>query len=361
MHRHHRAASHTSPPSPTRPAPPRFPAIDFHNHAWAGFNPARVARVMDRVGIVLYGNLTGNMQMVWAGGGYQWQETPYNAVLSRASPRTARRFFSFTAATFARPASKPLFTDASRFVDETLAMLHGHARQGARGLKVLKELGLHYRDGSGRLIFCDDRRLAPVWDECGRLGLPVLIHQADPRGFFQPIRPGNPHYSSLQKYPSWSYADRRRFPSFAVLQRHCRNLLQRHPRTQFILPHMANWPENLDYAAELLASCPNLILDFSARIDDLGYQPDAARAFFIRWQDRLLFGTDMPPSAKMYRSYFRFLETDDDGIIPPDYDGTFGRYRWRIRGLHLPGQALRKIYHDNAAILLGWKSTGKYT
>ncbi len=89
---------------------------------------------MDRVGIVLYGNLTGNMQMVWAGGGYQWQETPYNAVLSRASPRTARRFFCLTAATFARPATRPLFNDAARFIDETLAMLNQHASSsGARG------------------------------------------------------------------------------------------------------------------------------------------------------------------------------------------------------------------------------------
>ncbi len=339
--------------APTRPAAPRFPVIDFHNHAWAGFNPARVARIMDQAGIALYGNLTGNMQIVWAGGGYQWQETPFNAVMSRARPRTARRFFSFTAATFARPATRPLFNDAARFIDETLAMLNQHARQGARGLKVLKELGLHHRDGQGRLIFCDDRRLAPVWDECARLGLPVLIHQADPRGFFQPIRPANPHYTSLQKYPSWSYADRRRFPAFAVLQRHCRHLVQRHPRTRFILPHMANLPENLEYVGDLLESCPNLTVDCSARIDDLGHHPDAARAFFIRWQDRLLFGTDMPPSVKMYRCYFQFLETDDDGIIPPDYDGTFGRYRWRIRGLKLPDKVLRKIYHNNAASLLG--------
>ncbi|MGI6087659.1 MAG: amidohydrolase family protein [Kiritimatiellia bacterium] len=346
---------HARLPSSGRSATPRFPIIDFHNHAWAGFQPARAVNIMDRAGIALYGNLTGNIQMVWAGGGYQWQETPFNAIMARVKPQTARRFFSFTAANFARPASKPLFEDAARFIDETLAILHDHTRQGARGLKVLKELGLHYRDGKGRLIFCDDRRLAPIWDECARLKLPVLIHQADPLGFFQPIRPKNPHYSSLQKYPSWSYADRQRFPSFAVLQRHCRNLVQQHPRTQFILPHIANWPENLEYVEELLDSCPNLLVDLSARIDDLGHQPDAARAFFIRHQNRLIFGTDMPPSVKMYRAYFQFLETDDDNIIPPDYDGTFGRYRWRIRGLKLPDKVLRKIYHDNAAKLLGLK------
>jgi len=331
----------------------RFPVIDFHNHAWAGFAPGRVARIMDRVGVELYGNLTGNMAIVWAGGGYQWRTCPFNSALAGAAPRVQRRFFSFTSATFARPVSRPLFTDARRFVDETLAMLRADVAQGARGLKVLKELGLHHRDGRGRLVFCDDPRLAPIWEECARLSVPVLIHQADPRGFFQPIRPSNPHYSSLKKYPAWSYADRRRFPSFASLQRHCRNLLQQHPRTTFILPHMANWPEKLDYVEELLASYPNLILDFSARIDDLGHSPETARAFFIRRQDRLLFGTDMPPSIKMYRCYFRFLETDDDEIIPPDYDGTFGRYRWRIQGLNLPDRVLRKIYRQNARKLLG--------
>jgi predicted TIM-barrel fold metal-dependent hydrolase len=261
------------------------------------------------------------------------------------------RFFGFTTATFTRPVDQPLFTDHRCFVDETIGMLRDHVHRGARGLKILKELGLRYRDGGGAIVFADDPRLTPVWDEAASLGVPVLIHQADPYGFFEPVTPDNEHYGTMLKYPSWSFADPV-YPRFDELQLHCRNLVRNHPRTTFILPHVANYPENLAFVAELLDACPNVHIDLSARLDELGRQPRTARQFIIKYQDRILFGTDMPATTAMYRFYFRFLETFDEYFIPPDYDGTFDRHRWRVCGIGLPDDVLKKIYHGNARRLM---------
>jgi predicted TIM-barrel fold metal-dependent hydrolase len=156
----------------------------------------------------------------------------------------------------------------------------------------------------------------------------------------------------MLKYPDWSFADTARFPRFADLQRQYRNLIRRHPRTTFLLPHMANWPENLAYVAALLDECPNAYVDFSARLDELGRQPHSTREFLIRYQDRVYFGTDMPASCAMYRCTFRFLETYDEWFIPPDYDGTFDRYRWHICGIGLPPETLARIYYANALKLI---------
>ena len=330
----------------------RFPVIDAHNHLWANWEGVdAVVRVMDAVGVVAYCDLTANLELAWVEGGYAFEVRPFDDFLKHAVQRYPGRFYGFTMARFAHPVGKPLFTDHRRFVAECIEMLQQHVVQGARGLKLLKELGLHYVDGEGRLITADDPRLAPIWAECARMQIPVLIHQADPYGFFQPVQPENEHYSTLLKYPSWSFCDAR-YPSFETLQHHYRNLVRRNPDTTFLLPHMANWPEKLTYVGDWLDECPNAYCDFSARIDELGRQPYSARDFLIRYQDRIYFGTDMPASEAMYRCYFRFLETYDEDFIPPDYDGTFGRHRWRIHGLGLPDEVLRKLYHENALKLV---------
>jgi len=214
----------------------------------------------------------------------------------------------------------------------------------------LKELGLVYRDPDGSLISCDDPRLFPVWEEAGRLGIPVLIHQADPAGFFEPVTPENEHYENLKKYHSWSFADPK-YPRKTELLKRRDELVRQHPRTIFILPHFANYAENIQYVSDLLDENPNVYIDFSARIDELGRQPYSSREFFIRHQDRILFGTDMPAntdnSVEMYRTYFRFLETFDESFYSPDYDGTFEYARWPVCGIGLPVEVLKKIYHEN--------------
>lgn len=325
-----------------------YPVIDAHNHLWGAWKKvAGVVSVMNRTGVRLYCDLTANAAIKMAQGGYILGQGDIEHFFTHAARRYPRRFFCFTTANFARPTAHPLFTNASMFVNETIELLREHVRRGALGLKVLKEFGLSYRDGKGKLIPCDDERLAPIWEEAARLSIPVLIHQSDPLGFFEPVTPENEHYESLRKYSSWSFADQR-FPRKAELIRRRDRLVKRHPGTTFILPHVANYPEDLAYVCALLEECPNVFIDFSARCDELGRQPYTAREFFIKHQDRILFGTDMPAAVNMYRFYFRFLETYDEYFVPPDYDGTFQRCRWRVHGLGLPDRVLKKIYHGNA-------------
>ncbi len=329
-----------------------FPVIDAHNHLWGNWAGVdSMVGMMDQVGVVSYCDLTANVSLAWVEGGYMVSQGSFEGFLASCVERHPGRFYGFTTATLAQPGNEPLFRDAGQFVAETLALLRRHVALGARGLKVLKELGLHYRDGEGDLVTVDDPRLAPIWEEPGRLGIPVLIHQSDPAAFFDPITPENEHYETLSKYPSWSFADPK-FPRKAELMQRRDNLIRRHRNTTFILAHVANYPEDLGYVGRLLDENPNAYIDFSARLDELGRQPYAAREFMIRYQDRIIFGTDMPVSPEMYRCYFRFLETFDEFFYAPDYDGTFGRHRWPIYGLGLPAEVLRKIYYENALKLV---------
>lgn len=325
-----------------------FPVIDAHNHFWTGWEAVGDAvRVMDQAGVAMLCDLTANIRIRWGDGGYTLEQGDLGDFIAACSTAHAGRFYAFTTATLARPFDRPLFSDADRFVAETIDTLRDDVRRGARGLKVLKELGLRYRDASGRLIAADDERLAPIWEEAGALGIPVLIHQSDPYGFFEPATPRNEHYETLQRYPDWAFGDSR-YPRKLELLRRRDNLVRNHPDTTFMLPHVANFAEDLAYVAALLDECPNAYVDFSARMDELGRQPYSARAFFVRFQDRIYFGTDMPASVEMYRCHFRFLETYDEHFEPPYYDGSFGSARWCVCGLGLPRQVLRKIYYGNA-------------
>ena len=330
----------------------RFPAVDAHNHLWSDWDRlGEIARAMDEAGVACCSDLTANLDLRMAGGGYSFQAGRIETFFERAAAAHPGRFYCFTTATFSRPFSEPLFTDARAFAEETVEMLREHVRLGARGLKILKELGLRYRDAGGNIVFADDPRLAPVWEEAGRLGVPVLIHQSDPIAFFEPVTPENEHFDTLRKYPSWSFAGPE-FPRKEALLEHRDRLVRNHPRTVFILPHVANQPEDLGYVSRLLDSCPNAFIDFSARTDELGRQPYSARDFFLRHSGRILFGIDMPVSAELYRYHFRFLETRDEFFIPPDYDGTFGRHRWKVHGLGLPDAVLKRVYHENAMLII---------
>ncbi len=325
------------------------PVIDAHNHLWGQWDRIdEFVRILDEVGVTQYADLTSNLDLAFVPGGYDFAPADIETFFDRCERRYPGRFFGFTTATFSRPKTQPLYTDGAAFAEETVALLEQHIRRGARGLKILKELGLHYRDGAGRLIAIDDPALSPIWEAAARLEVPVLLHQADPLGFFDPVTPDNEHYDSMIKYPSWSFADPARFPRARDLLARRDRLLARHPRTRFILAHVAGLSEDLGAAARVLDDHPNAVIDFSARLDELGRQPYSTRDFMIRYRDRILFGTDMPPSLEMYRCHFRFLETRDEYFFPPDYDGTFSRARWAIHGLGLPADALEAIYFKNA-------------
>jgi predicted TIM-barrel fold metal-dependent hydrolase len=237
--------------------------------------------------------------------------------------------------------------DDPGFGREMVQQIDDAVGRGAGGLKLLKDFGLGVRDKTGKLLAVDDPRLDPVWDECGRLGIPVAIHSGDPEAFFHPIDGNNERYEELIEHPDWSFFGPQ-FPSLESLLEARNHVFTKHPKTTFISLHMG-WPENLDWVEHMLKQHANVYVEFGGREAELGRQPRRTRQLFLDYQDRILFGTDNTPEEDMYRNNFRFLETADEEF---DYWGYPSQGRWRISGLDLPASVLEKIYHLNAESIL---------
>jgi predicted TIM-barrel fold metal-dependent hydrolase len=204
-----------------------------------------------------------------------------------------------------------------------------------------------YRNPDGSLIAIDDPRFDPIWAACGRLGLPVIMHTADPSAFFEPIDATNERYEELSRHPDWHFPQDK-FPSRAELHAARNRLFARHRETQFIAAHLGNDGEDLAEAGQLLDEHPNVVVEFASRISELGRQPYSARRFLMRYQDRILFGTDGPWPETRYRYYWRFLETWDE-YFPYSEKPFPPQGFWRIYGVALPDSVLEKIYWRNAA------------
>ena len=247
------------------------------------------------------------------------------------------------------------------------AELERAKKAGAAGLKITKTLGLYLREQGkeGPLVKVDDPRFDPMWEAAGKLKLPVFIHVSDPDAFFTPIDRFNERWEELANHPDWSFYGKDYSSKPAILEARNR-VIERHPKTTFVGLHVANHPENLDEVSAWLRKYPNLHCEIGARLGELGRQPRRARKFFEDFSDRIMFGTDATPRGKnvpqqdlrpeMFQCYFRFLETEDEyfdyapSAVPP-------QGRWRIYGIGLPDKILRNVYHDNAARLLGLKTT----
>ncbi len=217
--------------------------------------------------------------------------------------------------------------------------------KGIKGLKFWKDISLNCRDKRGKYIPIDDPRLQVIWATAAEFGLPVLIHIADPVAFFKPVDRFNERYEELKAFPEWSCCRPGQF-TFEELMTMQENLLAANPDTTFIVAHGGSYPENLKYVGESLDRFPNMYIDIAARIDEFGRQPYTARKFFYRYQDRILFGTDYCPLTLNYPVYYRFLETWDEY-----FDCPFPR-RWKIYGLGLEDEVLKKIYYQNAEKIL---------
>jgi predicted TIM-barrel fold metal-dependent hydrolase len=333
--------------------------IDAHNHLFADTPAREMTRVMDEVGVRIFLNVTGNCAFPFDDSGYTIRRREFATYRKEWMDDRPGRFAAFTMAEFARWDDFTLDLD-NGFAERCIETLEKDIQQGAAGLKLSKELGLRFHTPDGGMIPVDDRRLYPIWKRAGEIGIPVLIHTSDPVGFFLPADERNEHFSTLGKYPGWSFYGSH-FSKSELLQQRTR-MIADHPSTSFICPHVGNNPEDLDWVSALLEQHANVFIDFSARMDELGRQPYSARQFLIRFQGRVLFGSDMPISAEVYRAYFRFLETADEYFDYPGYLGeTDNDTRWKIYGLYLPDEVLQKIYHGNALRIIpglreSWKS-----
>ncbi len=236
------------------------------------------------------------------------------------------------------------------FVRTVCQQLEVARQSGVVGLKFFKEFGLGYRNADGTLIKIDDPRFDPIWQKCGELQMPVLIHTADPAAFFQPIDGNNERFEELLRHPEWSFHGPE-FPDRDELLAARNEVIRRHPQTQFIGAHVAGNSEDLATVAKWLDEFPNLSLDISSRIGELGRQPYTARKFFLDNQDCILFGTDGPWPEERLSYYWRFLETKDE-YFPYSEKQPQPQGLWFINGLGLPDTVLRKVYYENALRLL---------
>lgn len=233
------------------------------------------------------------------------------------------------------------------FARRTVEALRQAKRLGAAGVKIFKNFGLQYRNPDGTLVRIDDPRWDPIWKACGELGLVVLIHTADPQAFFLPVDARNERWEELHRRPQWSFYGPG-FPSRKELLAARNRVLARHPRTTFIGAHVANGAEDLAEVGRWLDTYPNLYVDIASRISELGRQPYTARRFFLKYADRILFATDGPWPEERLWLYWRFLETDDE-YFPYSEKPFPPQGFWRIYGIFLPDEVLRKVYYQNAA------------
>ena len=311
---------------------PAFPVVDVHNHLGGGaatLTPDRVKRYleeMDTAGVRAVVNLDGG----WDG---RLKETI--AALDNAHPG---RFLTYALIDFEG-------IDEPGWSDREAKRLEEGFKAGAKGLKFHKTFGLTYRYKDGRHVPVDDPKLDPIWKVCAKYKRPVEIHTGDPGAFFTPLDRNNERWHELNEHPDWLFADPK-FPRRDELHAQRNRAIARNPGTTFICAHFANDGEDLAAVGKWLDSYPNMYIDIDARISELGRQPYSARRFFLKYQDRILFGTDTTPNRDAYRMYYRFLETDDEY-----FDPAGGHHRqgfWMIYGVFLPKEVLEKLYFKNA-------------
>jgi predicted TIM-barrel fold metal-dependent hydrolase len=325
----------------------KFPVVDVHTHFRHKFHGsaeelATWVALMDRNNIAVCVSLDG-----------QWGDHfDEHAKLLWAKHRDRFAIFANIDWQGSGKADDPASWDCQRpdfgrRVARELAVLK---ERGACGVKIFKQFGLEYKNADGLLIKIDDERFEDIWRACGELQLPVLIHVADPAAFFLPIDETNERWEELHRHPEWSFFGAK-FPKREDLLAALLRIVERHPSTTFISAHVASNAEDLATVSQWLDKHPNLYVEIASRIAELGRQPVTARRFLLKYQDRVLFGTDGPWPEERVRLYWRFLETDDEHF--PYSERPFPPQGfWNIYGVHLPEEVLRKLYSENARQLL---------
>lgn len=304
----------------------KYPFIDVHNHQNGMMSQQELdelVREMDGINLQLMVNLSG-------GYGDRLKQGVQN--LKR---RYRDRFVVFANLNFSG-------VDDPDYGQRAAAQLEQDVKDGAQGLKFFKNFGMDLKDRKGQRIHVDDPRFEPVWDMCARLKIPVLIHTGEPQSFFQPQDKYNERWLELKQFPQRARPPDR-YPSWETLMNEQHHLFASHPRTIFINAHLGWLGGNLAELGRLMDKMPNMYTEIGAVLAELGRQPRFARQWFIQHQDRVLFGKDSWEPSE-YHYYFRVLETADE---------YFDYYRkrhafWKMYGLELPDQVLRKLYYQNA-------------
>jgi hypothetical protein len=320
---------------------PAFPVIDAHTHLggewggdWLRRPISELVDMMDDAGVEAIVDLDGG-----------WGEGILLGHLDAFKSKHPERFSHFGGVDWSQWAEH-----GDGFGEWAAGRLAIQADWGAEGLKIWKPLGLEVVDHVGNRVAVDDPRIDPIWETAGSLGLPIIIHVADPVAFFDPLDETNERWDELHAHPEWHFPSPP-YPSFGEIVGALARVVERHPGTVFIGAHVGCYAENLAWVGALLDRAPNFYVDISARIAELGRQPRTARRFLVDYADRILFGTDGASTVDEYRLHYRFLETPDENF---DYshDGEPHQGAWRVSALDLPPATLTQVYHTNAHTLL---------
>lgn len=307
----------------------KYPFIDVHNHQF-NMPPERLnelVRKMNELNMAVMVNLSGQ-------GGDKLKESMRNI---RSGHPT--RFVVFTNIDFGG-------IGEAGWTEKAVARLEDDVRSGAGGLKIYKSLGFSVRDKQGQRVKVDDPRLDAIWKKCGELKIPVLIHTADPKSFWDPMDEKNERWLELATHPNRKRgADNPASFDELIAEQH--RMFRKHPNTTFIAAHFGWYPNDLQKLGTLMDEMPHVLVEFGAVIAELGRQPRAARQFFEKYQDRILFGKDSWVPEE-YATYFRVLETNDE-YFP--YHKKYHAF-WRMYGMGLPDEILKKVYYKNALRIL---------
>jgi predicted TIM-barrel fold metal-dependent hydrolase len=307
----------------------RFPFIDIHNHQpeMERMDLNLLLKQMDSLNMTVMVNLTGK-------GGAALKQ-----MMDNINRTNKKRLIVFTNINFNG------LGDAG-WTKKTLAQLETDVANGAKGLKVFKELGMFNKDIDGKRIPVNDPRLDPIWDKCGELGIPVLIHSAAPASFWDAPNEKNERWLEMTTQKGRMYTNDNP-ASWQTIIDEQHQMFKKHPKTTFINAHFGWYANDLNSLSALLDEIPNMYIEFGAVIAELGRQPRMARQFFEKYQDRILFGKDSWVPRE-YVTYFRVLETDDE-YFP--YHKKYHAF-WSMYGMSLPDAILKKIYYKNALKLL---------
>jgi uncharacterized protein len=312
----------------------KFPFIDVHNHQYNMPKQDLGALVgqMDALNMGIMVNLSGR------GWSQDWNEGTANL---KGSIANVRQNQPKRLAIFTNPEFKEIGTPG--WSERAAKQIEDDVKAGAVGLKVYKSLGFNgIKDNTGKRVAVNDPRLDALWAKCGELGVPVIIHTADPPSFWDPLDRYNERWLELKTHPG-----RKRSPNdpvpFDSLMREQHAIFRKHPKTTFINAHMGWYPNNLKKLDSLMTAFPNMYVEIGAVIAELGRQPRASKQFFDKWQDKILFGKDSWVPSE-YATYFRVLETEDE-YFP--YHKKYHAF-WRMYGLGLSDQVLKKVYYKNA-------------
>ncbi len=314
----------------------KFPFIDVHSHHWDMpiQDLSKLVSEMDSLNMAYLINLSGSGLATFFGK-QDLMEKNLTSSIKNVKENFPKRFGVFFNINFNR-------IDDEDFKGNTTLLINDAVNQGAIGLKVYKNLGLNLRDSKGKRVPVDDERLSFIWEECAKLNIPVLIHSGEPKAFFDPIDKFNERWLHAREKPN-SFRSSDQYPPFEKVMLEQYNMFRKHPKTMFINAHFGWYANDLNKLSKILDELKNVNVEFGAVINELGRQPRAAKNFFIKYQDRILFGKDIYKKDEYY-IYFRVLETSDEYI--QYYRKRHGL--WRLYGMGLPDVVLKKIYHENA-------------